>query len=291
MVKRLSVIIAIAALVFATGCVAPATAYAKPPQRIVSTAPSVTETLFALGLGESVVAVTDYCDRPIEALDKPKIGGMTNPSIEAIISSRPDIVVITTDGNPRQLKDTLERVGIRVHVFSARTLKGLPAAIRGLGEALSTSERAEALANEIEDSFKALEKRTKERANGRTRSALFIVWPEPLVVAGPGTAISEAMEMVGLDNIAEDASSPWPKFSIEVILSRSPELIFTGVSHNKHKVLMDKLLKKLSPVDAVRLGEVHYLSDALYRVGPSAASGVEELELATSGKERDKGRR
>ncbi len=77
------------------------------PQRIISLAPSTTEILFALGLGDNIVGVTTFCDYPEEAKTKPKIGGMSNPSLEAVVSLKPDIVVVTTDGNPKEFEERL----------------------------------------------------------------------------------------------------------------------------------------------------------------------------------------
>ena len=96
--------------------------FAKSPERIVSLAPSTTEILFAAGLGEKIVGVTNFCDYPEEAKHKPKIGGMSNPSLEKVVSLRPDIVVMTTDGNPREFELKLHTLKIKTFVsfLSAR---------------------------------------------------------------------------------------------------------------------------------------------------------------------------
>lgn len=104
-----------------------------PPKRIVSLAPSMTEILYALGLGDNIVGVTTFCDYPEEAKKKPKIGGMSNPSLEAVISLKPDIVVLTTDGNPKEFEERLVSLKIKTFVFQARRLSGLPQGIRELG--------------------------------------------------------------------------------------------------------------------------------------------------------------
>ncbi|RMG67943.1 MAG: hypothetical protein D6710_10775, partial [Nitrospirae bacterium] len=95
----------------------PGSARTQVPERIISLAPSITEILFSLGLGDRVVGVTNFCDYPKEALKRPKIGGMTNPSLEAIVRLRPDIVVLTTDGNPGEIEERLKGLGIMTFVF------------------------------------------------------------------------------------------------------------------------------------------------------------------------------
>ncbi|HAJ26370.1 MAG TPA: ABC transporter substrate-binding protein, partial [Syntrophus sp. (in: bacteria)] len=97
-------------------------AQAAPPQRIVSLAPNITEILFDLGLGAQIVAVTTYCDYPREALSKPKIGGFANPSLEAIVATQPDLVMLTEDGNPQEILAKLKKIGIRTYVFRARSI-------------------------------------------------------------------------------------------------------------------------------------------------------------------------
>src|SRR3990167_697251 len=125
------------------------TAFSATPERIVSLAPSVTEILYAIGLEDKIVAVTNFCDYPPQAKEKPKIGGMSNPSLEAVVSSKPDIVVMTTDGNPKGFEERLKQLGIQTYVFRARRLSELSEGIRELGITLGVGERANKLAEEI----------------------------------------------------------------------------------------------------------------------------------------------
>jgi len=139
------------------------------PRRIVSLAPSMTEVLFGLGLGERIVGVTSFCDHPDEAKKKPKIGGMSNPSLEAVVSLRPDLVVMTTDGNPKAVEIRLRALGIRTYVWTARTIAELAQGIRELGAAIGVSGKADLLAEDIE---KALRKEVQSsefttQINGR----------------------------------------------------------------------------------------------------------------------------
>ena len=119
---------------------------AASPKRIVSLAPSMTEIMFALGLGEKIVGVTTFCDYPEEAKKKPKIGGMSNPSLEAVLSLKPDIVVMTTDGNPKEFADRLESLHIKTFISTARRLNQLSDGIKELGKVLGVEERSDKLA-------------------------------------------------------------------------------------------------------------------------------------------------
>lgn len=140
--KALLILTVIAAAALAV----PAQAPCSPPQRIVSLAPSITEILYAIGLESRLVAVSDYCDRPAGAKLKPKIGGLSNPSLEMIVSLKPDIVLMTTDGNPKDINDRLLRLGIRTYVFEARRIAELPGEIRRMGAALGAEKNSEKLA-------------------------------------------------------------------------------------------------------------------------------------------------
>ena len=131
-----------------------ASAQEKYPERIISLAPNITEILFALNLGSRVVGVTSFCDFPDDAKHMPKIGGMSNPSLEAVVSLKPDMVVLTTDGNPKAFEERLNSLKIRTYVFRARTLSELPQGIRDMGCALGARQTADHLAERLEVSLK-----------------------------------------------------------------------------------------------------------------------------------------
>ena len=247
--------------------------YAEPPKRIISLAPNMTEILFAIGLGDRIVGITNFCDYPEEAKKKQKIGGMSNPSLEAVVSLKPDIVVMTTDGNPKEFEERLHSLKIRTYVFKARRLLELPGGIRDLGTFLGVKNKADELAKEIEVKINKL----AVGKNSKLRKILFIVWPEPLIVAGPGTAIDDAITVLGYENIASKAKASYPKYSIEEIIRQSPDVIFIGRGHVNMKEVSKGLLKRLAIVPAVKNGSVFYVSNSLYRLGPRVIKGIEEI--------------
>lgn len=251
-----------------------------PPERIVSLAPSMTEILFSLGLGSRIVGVTSFCDQPEEAKKKQKIGGMSNPSLEAVVSLRPDLVVMTTDGNPREFQERLRLLKIPTYVWKGRALAGLPQGIRELGAELALPEQAEKLARKIERALAGRKVTSKKTKKHRMQSpkALFIVWPEPLIVAGPGTAIDDAFTLLGIRNIASPTGTTYPKYSLEEVIYQAPDVIFVGQGHVNMKDISKGLLRKLKMVPAVKNGAVCYVSDSLYRLGPRVIKGIEELE-------------
>jgi iron complex transport system substrate-binding protein len=253
-----------------------------PPKRLVSLAPAMTEIIFSLGLGERVVGVTTVCDRPEEARSKAKIGGMANPSLEAIIALKPDMVVMTSDGNPKVIAERLAKLGIKTHIFRARRLTELPAGIREMGQALGARPAADHLAEGIETAIRNIsashEGKSSQTGTRGGRKALFVVWPSPLIVAGPGTILDDAMKMSGLSNIASDGKVAYPRFSLEAVIERQPDLILIGKGHDDMKKLSQGFLKSLSMLEAVKKGRICFMSDALYRPGPRIPAGMDELD-------------
>ena len=257
------------------------------PNRIISLSPNVTEILFAMGLGDKIVGVTNFCDYPEEVKKKPKIGGMSNPSLEAVFSSKPDIVVMTTDGNPKEFEERLRSLKIRTYVFKARRLSELPLGIRELGLALGVKDKAEILAKEIEGTMNKMNNYNpplppfSKGGHGGIwkKKVLFIIWPEPLIVAGPGTLIDDVITLLGAENLAAKVKTSYPKYSIEEIIRHSPDVIFIGKGHTDTKEVSENLLKRIALVPAVKYHAVCYMSDSIYRLGPRVVQGIKEMAI------------
>lgn len=269
----LVLLLAVLCLVF------PVTALSGGPERIVSLAPNMTEILYALGLENRIIGVTDMCTHPPEAREKPKVGGVVNPSFETLLEMDPDIVVMTVDVNPAEFKERLRGLGIRTYVFPVRRLAELPQGIRDLGAVLGTEERAEALAGEIEGVLREYaQEPSAPSASELVKKAVYIVWPEPLIVAGPGTVVDDALRLLGWGNIASDSPVRYPKFSIEEVIRRAPDVILIDSRHTGDmEEVSRRLLDRLGMLEAVRQGRVFYTSDAVYMLGPRIVDGLEEL--------------
>jgi len=253
----------------------PSPLFAAPPERIISLAPNVTEILFAIGLGDRLTGVTQFCDYPEEAMKKPKVGGMSNPSLEAVISLKPDIVVLTTDGNPKEFEERLRALKIRTFVFRAKRLAELPAGIRELGAVLGVPDKASALAKKIEDALTGASLHQQQFSD--RKKILFVIWPEPLIVAGRGTVIDDVIALFGHKNVAAQAKTSYPKYSMEEVLRQSPDIVFIGKGHTEIREMSEGFLNKIALAPAVKKGKVFFLSDNLYRMGPRILMGIEEM--------------
>jgi iron complex transport system substrate-binding protein len=230
--------------------------------------------LFALGLGDRIVGVTNFCDYPEEATGKPKVGGMSNPSLEAVVSLKPDVVILSVDGNPKAFEERLRSMKIRTYVFTSKSISSLPRGIRDMGLALGAGEKAESLAADMEYRIRKL---GLSRNPSLKRKVLFIIWPEPLIVAGPGSIADEALQILGADNVAGNTASAYPTYSIEEVIRRAPDVIFIGKGQNSMNEVSEGLLRRLKSTPAARNNKVFYVSDYLYRLGPRTLKGIEEL--------------
>ena len=245
-----------------------------PPRRIVSLSPAVTEILFAVGAGDQVVGVTEYCNYPPETSRIPKVGGFSGITVnlEQIAALRPDLVILSAFMHER-LFPLLERLSILNFAVEPRTFEEVYRTIETLGLLTGRGEAARGVTAEM----RAKIARAGERRGNRERPGVF--WElsdEPLMTAGGGTFISEAIRLGGGRNIFEDLTIEWPTVSIEQVLLRQPAWIITGDDHGT-SIAPDQLARRpgWQGIPAVRNGRVATVSaDALYRYGPRLADAV-----------------
>jgi iron complex transport system substrate-binding protein len=218
----------------------------NPPARIVSTAPSITEMLYALGLGDRVVGVTTFCHYPPEAASKPKIGNYLRPDLETIVALRPDLVVMERTG-VRQA-ERLPALKLNVVEVDDGTIPGIYESIQRIGAAAGVPDRAAALCAEIRGGLDQIRERLAQLPR---RRILFVVGHTPgrledLIAAGRGSYLDQVMELAGAANIFRDAVATYPKVSIEQVLARNPEVIVdmgemaqtTGVTEQQKRAVV-----------------------------------------------------
>ena len=238
------------------------------PQRIISLAPSNTEILFALGLGDRVVGVTDYCDYPPEALNKTKVGGYANPDIEKIVALNPDLVLVAY-GTPMDVINTMVGLGLTVFGIKTTDLDDLLNDIRRVGEITDKEVEAQALTSEMASRIQAVTNQTEELE--QRPKVFYIVWNDPLWTAGSGTFIHELIEKAGGVNICQNITG-YTTISIEDVLARDPEIIITS------ELSYDWALNatELASTNASQSGRIYTCDDNLVqRPGPRLVEGLE----------------
>jgi iron complex transport system substrate-binding protein len=241
------------------------------PQRIVSLAPSNTEILFALGLGDKVVGVTDYCDYPPEALDKEKVGGYVNPDVEKIVALNPDLILVAY-GTPMDVINNLVELGLTVFGIKTTDLDDLLNDIRRVGEITDKEVEAQALTSEMESRIQAVTNQTQELE--QRPKVFYIVWGgegSALWTAGSGTFINELIEKAGGVNICQNITG-YAEISLENILASDPEIIIA--SELSYDWAMNAT--ELASTNASQTGRIYTCDDNLVqRQGPRLVEGLE----------------
>jgi iron complex transport system substrate-binding protein len=202
---------------------------ASGPQRIVSLAPAITETLFAVGAGPAVVGVSRYCTYPPAAVALPRVGSFLTPNIEAIAALQPTIVIVPqTSANVREVH-ALKTMGYRTLMVDEDSIAGIEASIRRIGEAAGHPREAQALLDRMNQQFAAIERRLRPAP---LRRVLMVVGHQPMVAVGSGTYLNELLEMARGTNIASAAAQAWPRLSLEYIIAAQPQVILDGQMGN-----------------------------------------------------------
>jgi iron complex transport system substrate-binding protein len=245
------------------------------PKRIVSSVPSNTEIVYALGKGDNLVGVSVYCNYPEAALSVEKIGDYNGPNIELIINLKPDVFLAAyiEDGALNQL----ENAGIKVVMVNPGNLAETYSTIEMIGNIIGASEEADNLLNkmkikqnEIINKVKGYEKRT----------VFYEIWHEPLMTAGPGSFINELIQLANGKNIADDAESAYPEFSLERLISRNPQVYITA--DDGFKTAEDIFSRQgYINITAIKTGQLFMLNqDIVSRPGPRIIEGFEFIARA-----------
>jgi iron complex transport system substrate-binding protein len=250
-----------------------------PPQRIVSVAPSVTETLFALGLGDRVVGVSSYCEFPPEALKKEKIGGYINPSLEKIVASKPDLVIGIAEGDLKSFMDRLISLKIPVYITNPRNVSEVLASIQNIGKVTFFSQAAEKITRAMNERIQAVQVKVQGRPHPRVMPVLNF---DPLMSAGKGTFVDDLIRLAGGRNVAEKVRGKYPRLSVEEVFAQDPEVIILGSM--KSQDAMDEgrqWWKQWKTISAVRQGRIYVLdADLIYRPSPRIVDGLEGMARA-----------
>ncbi len=246
-----------------------------PPQRILSLAPSVTEDLFALELGNRIAGVTSYCDFPEEAKTKEKVGDTLNPNAERIIALKPDLVIITTASQLERLSRQLGELNIPVYVTNPRTVREVIVSIRKLGAATGAEARAKEIADEMERRIATVE----SRVNGLPKPrVLYVLQTGPLITAGRNTFINDLILLAGGQSITGDERADYPQLSRETAIARAPEVIVAPASHGTDFVKEGDLRRDFAATPAIRLNRIVKVNaDWVDRPGPRIVEGLEQL--------------
>lgn len=244
--------------------------HAAAPERIVSLVPSLTENLFALGVGDKVVGVTSWCTYPPEAQERTVVGDAFNLNIEVLLSLEPDLVLADSTLVSSHI-DNLRALGIEVVTISPTTVEEVIESMVTLGAVVGAEQAGQELADQMRERLAQL---TSMVPAGSSKRVFVEIWHEPLSTVGPGSYLHELINLAGGENIAADTGQAWPQFSEEQVIARDPEVVIL-TNFNLNEALQRPAWQGLA---AYREGAVYEVNPDLYvRPTPRLLDGLAEL--------------
>ncbi len=245
------------------------------PKRIISLAPNITETLYAIGADSLVVGVTNYCDYPVDAKNKTKVGGMIDPNYEIITSLKPDLILLTVEGNAKQSFKALKNLGLKVFVTNPRNVNGIIKMINDLGIITGKEKEANEISNKINNDKIYFENLNR---NSIGKKCLLLISVNPLMSANHNTFINEIIELSGFDNLYRDEAIEYPMISYEDVTEKDPEYIIfpTDTSDVKgYEKYEEEISDNLNSTKAVKENKVIFVDEnILFRPGPRVVNAV-----------------
>jgi iron complex transport system substrate-binding protein len=248
----------------------------QPVNRIVSLAPSLTETVYALGLQDHLVGDTDFCDYPVDAQKKTKVGGAINPSLEQIAALHPDLVLVTKSFNRLETVNSLDGLGISSYATDPHTVEGIISSTKKLADLLGAPEAGVSVAADMQRRLAELQQRL---ATLTPKRVLFNVWTQPLISVGKHTFIADALRLAGAVSIV-DSDQDWPQVSLEEVARLQPDFLVFAASHSESAPADVEVLATLPGwriVDAVSKRRYAVISDAVNRPAPRIVAAIEDL--------------
>jgi len=237
-------------------------------RRVITLAPSLTETVLALGAGDRLVGVSRFDERPeVKAL--PRVGGFVDPSVEAVVALKPDLVLVQPAPGNQQPVEKMAELGAPVLLLPLHSVAQVLVAVRECGKALGREPAAGALVEKIEQTRAQVRRRAAALPHPRV---LFVYGWEPLVVTGPGSFADELLRDAGAVNAADQATTPYPVYSVESVLRARVDVVVNAVG--VHEGGGDKL-RGLPGLGSARWVELP--SQDLLHPGPQLAEGLEML--------------
>jgi iron complex transport system substrate-binding protein len=252
----------------------------KMPASIVSLAPSNTEILFALNLGDRIIGVTDYCDYPEEAKNKTRVAGYSTPDLEKLVSMQPDLVVAESM-HEKTVLPALERLGFTVYVSSASRMETVLNDISVLGRITGKTRQANQLIAAMNLKINSVVDKTRGLSASQRLRVLYLNWNNPMWTMGANTYINDIIKKAGGVNIYENDFEKSRAVSLESIIAKNPQVILVSgmgtTGDVVYKAVKDEV--RLYSVEASASNRIFKISDAnlIERPGPRVADGLIEV--------------
>jgi iron complex transport system substrate-binding protein len=237
----------------------------KVPQRIVSLAPSNTEILFELGVGDKVVGDTLYCDYPEAAKSVTKIGGLTDVDLEKVVSLSPDLI-LAEDLQKAEVIPALERLGFTVYALVPHNLDEIMSSVTTVGRLTGASQKARTIVDDMQKRIKAITEKTKGLNDSQKPRVLYVIWQEPMMSSGTDTPIYEMITKAGGYSIVQDKEG-FPTLSLESVIAADPQIVVCNVDYafagGDAPLVFVQTEPRLKALSAVVSGKVYGINASL----------------------------
>jgi iron complex transport system substrate-binding protein len=249
-------------------------ALAHSPQRIITLLPSLTETVCALGACDRLVATDRFSDWPPQVRALPKVGGLDDASIEAIVGLEPDLILISRS---QRITERLRELGIKTFALNTQTYADVGRTAKLIGQILGVSDRASVLEQTIGAAVRQIGSEAMTRRHGDGPSVYFEVDRAPYA-AGPESFIGELLSRLGARNIVTADLGPYPKLNPEYVVRRNPDVIFLMSPTEGPRLAERPGWERIRAVKEQRLCSfAPEVRDTIIRPGPRVADGMRAL--------------
>lgn len=246
----------------------------EPARRIISLAPDATESLFAVGAGELIIATVDYSDYPVAAQSIPSLGALHRVNIERVVSYQPDLVVASYSANRPEVVERLRKLGLKVYASEPAQLEDIARNLRNF--ALLTERGPEGLA--AADRFVArLANLSATYAHRPPVTVMYQVWHEPLMSANDQSLIGAVIRLCGGINVFGAAVTQIPVVNVEAVLEANPQVIVAGGMANERADWLERW-RMWRNLDAARNNHLYFINpDLMQRYSVRMLEGAEHL--------------
>ncbi len=245
------------------------------PRRVITLAPNLTELVFELGEGRTIIGNTLYCNFPDSANYPEKVGDLLTINLEKILELNPDIIFLTVEGNTKESYDKLIELGQKVFVSNPKNFEGIKKSLKDIARIFKKEKYAEKIISNWSNRFNIVKTIVKVE---KPKTAMFLIALQPIMLAGKDTYINEFLTVCNLKNIADDSDVSYPVFSREQVLNRDPDYIIYSEGMNEDEESMKNAYPEWKDLSAIKNGNIIFIdADLYFRPGPRFIVALEDL--------------
>lgn len=253
----------------------------KIPERIISSAPNLTEIIYKLKLEDKLIGRTSFCNFPEEVKNKSIVGDLLSINIEKALELKADLILLTVEGNTKTSYEKIKSAGINALVTNPRNLDGINNTIRLIAKIFNKNYFADSLINSFNQRLDSLKFKSYKTSADKQQTCMFLISTAPLMLVGGNTFINEIIEKSGFINIAAKSKIPYPQYSREEILKLNPEFIIIPSVKKVQKEDLLKIYQEWKILKAIKNDNIIVVNPDLFlRPGPRYIDAIEYLSQA-----------